>query len=174
MKLTPKQIKFCKNPFIAITIQVLIFWPILCVIIAVPFGFLKLPSGITFAFSLLLAGFTFFFITPLMNSIYQNFFEIVEKDNLSFIQALKLAIKRSFCRHSAYEATSVENPAPMHFLEIKAKCIDCGAENYEINKRAYEGYKLRLADNVLFQRNIEKFSEFYKDKAQQMDLNIGK
>jgi hypothetical protein len=75
---------------------------------------------------------------------------------------VKILTKQFFCNHEGTEAVIIENPSPLYFLDIKAKCSLCGLQSYEINKRAHENYKIRLADNILFQRNIEKFPEFYK------------
>lgn len=173
--MTPKQIKFFKSYPIMLLVWVLLGAPIISLFYLYVgkgvYSSIVMQAFVTFVifFPILL------YISPKYNKIYEEVFNILESEqNLTLIQAIKLSIKRCFCSHSGYEAKINENPSPLHFLDIKAKCIDCGAENYEINKRAYEAYKLRLADNILFQRNIEKFPEFYKDKAAHMDLNRGK
>jgi hypothetical protein len=178
MRLTAKQIKFFKNIFtqsiLLSLLTIIIFLP-LATFLLIKLNIYRNLSLIELTImSILIWAPIFFGVSPITNKIYQGFFDIIESENLTFIQALKLAIKRTFCSHLGYEAEIKENPTPLHFLDIKAKCSQCGAENYEINKRAHENYKLRLADDVLFQRNIEKFPEFYRDKAQQMNLDRGK
>lgn len=120
------------------------------------------------------------FLSPLKN-IYDYFLENIKQENSnqsqqkrSFIKLCKLAIKQGFCKHSGYVSQIEENPSPLCFFSIRAKCKDCGIENHEIRERAVLDYKIELANDLLFQRNIEKFSDFYKDKAQQMNLNRGK
>jgi hypothetical protein len=81
------------------------------------------------------------------------------------LKKIKLFLKKKLCAHTGIESIATENPGPLQFLDIKAKCVDCGFESYDINKRAIEDYKISLADDALFQRNIEKFPEFYKNYA---------
>lgn len=73
-----------------------------------------------------------------------------------------LKIKQHFCPHDSYEATYEENPAPTHLLKIEAKCSKCGKATAEILARAYENYYMQLGREALFQRNIDKFPEYYK------------
>lgn len=173
MKLTPKQIKIFRNIFVSIAIQTLILWPIFFVITGLPINFinsLKLHLDIYAAYLALLCCILYFGILPKVYLIYSIFFDIVEANNSTFFQALKLAVKRALCQHLGYEAKFEENPQPMLFLKFEAKCSDCGIETYKIRDRAVDNYKIRLADNVLFQRNIEKFPEFYESMKAKMDI----
>jgi hypothetical protein len=162
--MTPKQIKFFKNAFVQATILTLVtvifFIPLVVYILAQALG------SHQFVYKIILSAILWlpimFIFNPKLMLIYDNLFEIIESEQVSFIKALKLAIKRSFCSHSSWEAKYEENPGPCLFLDVKAKCSNCGAQTYEINKRAHESYKLQLADSVLFQRNMDKFPEFYK------------
>lgn len=88
----------------------------------------------------------------------------------SLLKKLKVKLKQAVCDHKGYEAEFIENPSPCHFLDVRAKCSDCGATSYEILKRATDNYKINLADAVLFQRNINKFSGFYEAVSNSMQV----
>jgi ABC-type metal ion transport system substrate-binding protein len=76
-------------------------------------------------------------------------------------QCIRLKIKQYFCDHDTTEAEITENPQPLVFLEVKAKCSKCGIASFEIKDKYLNNYKIRLADDVLLQRNIEKFPQYY-------------
>jgi hypothetical protein len=88
---------------------------------------------------------------------------------MNWIQEIKRKIKQRFCGHLGVIIAEIEeNPSPCLFLRIDAKCSDCDKESQEILYRVTTSYKLKLAENVLFQRNIDKFPEFY-ERARQTD-----
>lgn len=81
-------------------------------------------------------------------------------------------IKKLLCRHEGIEATIIENPSPLVFLDIKANCSNCGLSSDKsimIYIRAHSRYRDQLANSVLFQRNIEKFPDFYNRAREHYD-----
>lgn len=169
-ELTPKQIKFFKSWPFELSSWIFLAGPCVAILAFIFFYFFGRPLYSSEFIMQIFSIFVVFtpvclFFAPKYTKIYHGIFDILESEqNFTLAQAIKLSIKRSFCSHLGYEATIEENPSPLHFLNIKAKCSDCGAQNYEINKKAHEDYKLNLADSVLFQRNREKFPEFYDEK----------
>lgn len=172
--MTPKQIEFFRNDFTKLAIFLFLFAPMVS-LISFPlfYGLGKIINlnnyiALTIAATIPIALLS----TSLFNRVYRSVLDVLEEERMPFIKALKLAIKRSFCSHLSWEAKYEENPSPCHFLEVKAKCSKCGAQTYEINKRAHEIYKLQLADLVLFQRNAEKFPEYYKNAYGYQEMQL--
>lgn len=86
----------------------------------------------------------------------------------ALIKLFKLKIKQAFCSHEGYEAEITENPQPIVWLDIKVRCLKCGITNYELLDRATTSHKILIANDVLFQRNCEKFPEYYERVRNQM------